>query len=217
MIDQLMRAIPTEQIAQQLGEDPAATRQAVQASLPALLGGLTANAQSRPGAESLLDALGQHQDDLADNPSVDRIDTQDGEKIVGHVFGGNTDSIVNQLGGIGGGASSGLVRKLLPILAPIVLSWLAKQVTGAGAGTGGRASFPQGDGAGGVNQPGGALGQGEAAPRQSDARQDGGMDMTSVLQDVLGSALGGATGQRPQAGSGNILGDVLGGILGGRR
>ena len=217
MIDQLMRAIPTDQIAQQLGEDQAATRQAVQASLPALLGGLTANAQSRPGAESLLNALGQHQDDLADNPSVDRIDTQDGEKIVGHVFGGNTDNIVNQLGGIGGGASSGLVRKLLPILAPIVLSWLAKQVTGAGSG--GRTSLPRSDGAGGVSQPGGALGQGEAAPRQDAGagRQEGGMDMTSVLQDVRGSALGGATGQRPQAGSGNILSDVLGGILGGRR
>lgn len=211
MFDQLMRAIPTDQIAQQLGEDPATTRQAVQASLPALLGGLTANAENRSGAESLLNALGQHQDGLADTMAVDQVDTNDGEKILGHVFGGNTDNIVNQLGGLGGGSGS-LVRRLLPILAPIVLSWLAKQVTGAGGGT----SLPQGGG--GVSQPGGALGQGEAAPRADVTGQEqGGLDMTSVLQDVLGSALGGATGQQPKSGSGGILGDVLGGLLGGRR
>lgn len=213
MFDQLMRAIPTDQIAQQLGEDPATTRQAVQAALPALLGGLTANAQSRGGAESLLEALGQHQDGLADDMALDRVDTNDGEKIVGHVFGGNTDNIVNQLGGLGGGATGGLVRRLLPILAPIVLSWLAKQVTGAGS----RGGAPAPRGGGEISQPGGALGQGEAAPRADVTQQGGGVDMTSVLQDVLGSALGGATGQRSQAGSGSILGDVLGGLLGGRR
>lgn len=216
MFDQLMRAIPTDQIAQQLGEDPAATRQAVQAALPALLGGLSRNAEHSSGAQSLLGALEQHQDGLADDIAVDRIDTADGEKIVGHVFGGNTDTIVNQLGGLGGGASGGLVRRLLPILAPIVLSWLAKQVTGAGGGGRG-ASFPQGGGGGGVSQPGGALGQGEAAPR-ADATQQGGVDMSSVLQDVLGSALGGATGQSArQGGGGSIISDVLGGLLGGRR
>lgn len=185
----------------------------MQTSLPALLGGLTRNAESRSGAESLLGALGQHQDGLADDPSVDRIDTADGESVVDHVFGGNTDTIVNQLGGLGGGASSSLVRRLLPILAPIVLSWLAKQLTGGGGG----ASLPQGADGGGASQPGGALGQGQAAPR-TDATQQGGIDLTSVLQDVLGSALGGATGQtRQRGGSGGILGDVLGGLLGGRR
>ncbi|MEZ5096935.1 MAG: hypothetical protein R2731_12995 [Nocardioides sp.] len=39
---------------------------------------------------------------------------------------------MSQLGGVGGG--SGLVAKLLPILAPIVLSYLAKQVSPAGGG-----------------------------------------------------------------------------------
>lgn len=218
MFDQLLRAIPTDQLAQSLGEDPAATRQAVQASLPALLGGLTANAQNRDGAQSLLNALGKHQDGLADDVRLDRIDTQDGEKILGHVFGGNTDTIVNQLGGLGGGQTSGLVRKLLPILAPIVLSWLAKQMTGAGTGGAAQRDGGFGQGRGPVGQEGGALGRGRADELgRADADRAGGMDMTSVLQDVLGSALGGATGQRPQSGGGNILGDVLGGLLGGRR
>ncbi|PZU40060.1 MAG: DUF937 domain-containing protein [Arsenicicoccus sp.] len=206
MLDQLMRAIPTDQIAETIQEDPQATRQAVKASLPALLGGLSANAERPEGAQSLLSALGQHQDGLADGASVDQIDVQDGEKILGHVFGGNTDGVVNQLGGMSGPQTSSIVRKLLPILAPIVLSWLAKQVGGA---AGGGAVAPRG---GADGQPDGPLGQGrpEAAP------SDGG-DLTSVLQDVLGSALGSATGASPSGSSGGILSDVLGSILGGRR
>lgn len=221
MFDQLMRAIPTDQIAQRLGEDPAATRSAVQASLPALLGGLTRNAEQRSGAESLLGALGQHDDGLSDDIALDRIDTQDGEKILGHVFGGNTDHVVHQLGGLGGAQSSQLVRRLLPILAPIVLSWLAKQVTGAGQA---RAQAPQpggpsGGAGGGAVQPDGPLGQGR--PRSDSAaatqtQQGSGPDMTSILQDVLGSALGGATGQGGRGG-GSVLTDVLGGLLGGGR
>lgn len=215
MIDQLMRAIPTDQLAAALGEDEATTTQAVQAALPALLGGLAANTQSADGAQSLLNALGKH-DGGFDGLTLDTIDTDDGEKILGHVFGGNTDTIVNQLGGLGGGASSGLVRKLLPILAPIVLSWLAKQLTGAASQRGGATTTQQPSGGA---QPDGPLGQGrpEAAPA-TDAGQ-GGIDMTSILQDVLGGALGGATGQtRTQSsGSGSILGDVLGGLLGGGR
>lgn len=224
MIDQLMRSIPTDQIAQSIGEDPDATRQAVQASLPALLGGLAGNAESRDGAQSLLDALGQHQDGLADGASLDQIDVQDGEKILGHVFGGNTDSVVNQLGGMSGSQTSSIVRKLLPILAPIVLSWLAKQVGGAmqGGGAGGQVRQPGSTQQPGTErQPDGPLGQGrteqvESAPREQ-APEAGGTDLTSVLQDVLGSALGGATGRQTQSSGGGILGDVLGSILGGRR
>ncbi|ANS78235.1 Glycine-rich cell wall structural protein precursor [Serinicoccus hydrothermalis] len=210
MIDQLLRSIPTDQIAEAIGEDPQATRQAVKASLPALLGGLTANAERADGAQSLLAALGRHQDGLAEGASVDQIDVQDGEKIVGHVFGGNTDAVVNQLGGMSGPQTSSLVRKLLPILAPIVLSWLAKQVVGGGGGGSAAATGRQAPG-----QPDGPLGQGrpEASPEQ------GSTDLTSVLQDVLGSALGSATGTRSSGSSGSsggILSDVLGSILGRR-
>ena len=80
MIDQLMRDIPTGQLARALGTDEATTTQAVQAALPALLGGLAANTQSRDGAQSLLEALGQHQDGLADEMAIDRVDTTDGER-----------------------------------------------------------------------------------------------------------------------------------------
>ena len=212
MLDQLMNAIPTDQLAQAVGEDEATTRAAVQAALPALLGGLSANANNPAGAQSLLDALGQHQDGLADDVRLDALDPTDGEKIVGHVFGGNTDAVVNQLGGLGGAQSGALVRKLLPLLAPIVLSWLAKKVGGAMGGQG----LPQG-GSATTSQPGGPLGQGRPEPQApTSAAQGGGLDPTEILQDVLGGALGGVTGRQSQSGGG-ILGDVLGSILGGGR
>lgn len=202
MFDQLMSAIPTRQLAEAIGEDEATTRQAVEAALPALVGGMSANAERTDGARSLLEALGQHQDGLADDVRVDSIDTADGEKIVRHVFGGNTDAVATQLGGLGGAQSSAVVRKLLPILAPIVLSWLAKRVGGATGGAlggpaGGTTGTPTGRATGGAEPDAGA---------------------TSILQDVLGSVLGGATGRRPgSAGGGGLLGGVLDDLLGGGR
>lgn len=240
-----MRAIPTDQLAQRVGAGEDETRQAVRTALPALLAGLGANAQQPQGAASLLDALGQHQDDLADNPRVDAVDEQDGEKIVNHVFGGQTDDVAQQLGGLGGAQTSSLVRKLLPILAPIVLSWLAKQVTGraggslggAGGTSGGRTTDMGGAGradtrsGGTADGPFGRMDDDRDAPVDVDLPQGGradagagqapggrGGDLTSVLQDVLGGALGGATGggRQQSSGGGSILGDVLGGILGRR-
>ncbi|OLT14757.1 hypothetical protein BJF80_12360 [Serinicoccus sp. CUA-874] len=146
-----------------------------------------------------------HQNGLADGAALDQIDVQDEEKIVGHVFGGNTDGVVNRLGAMSGSQTSSLVRKLLPILAPIVLSWLAKQVVGGSTATPGQST---------PGQPNGPLGQGRATTE--DPTEQRSTDLTSVLQDVLGSALGSATGTGSSGSSGGILGDVPGGILGRR-
>lgn len=93
------------------------------------------------------------------------------------------------------------------------MSWLAKQVGGAmdGGRTGGR---PSGQGLPDSALPGRT---GQPAPGSAAAPESRGVDPTSILQDILGSALGGATGRQPQQGGGGILGDVLGSILGGRR
>ncbi|KQZ67570.1 DUF937 domain-containing protein [Nocardioides sp. Root151] len=128
-IDDLLASLPLDRISADLGEDPAAVEQAARAALPALIGGLDANAQDPAGAASLLDALGQHED--GDPADLSRVDTADGEKIAAHIFGNQQDQVINQLGSTG--ASSGLVKKLLPILAPIVLSWLASRMTSKGA------------------------------------------------------------------------------------
>ena len=56
-IDDILQSLPIDQLAQQVGADPQEVQQAAQAALPALLGGLHANAQDPGGASSIVEAL----------------------------------------------------------------------------------------------------------------------------------------------------------------
>jgi hypothetical protein len=94
---------------------------------------MEANAQDPKGAQSLADALGQHSPALVQGGvNLDEVDTNDGERIVGHVFGDQKGEVVNRLGAVDGAGGQGLVGKLLPMLAPIVLSYLASRMGGGG-------------------------------------------------------------------------------------
>jgi hypothetical protein len=211
-VDDILGALPAEQISQQVGASPDEVRSAAAAVLPALLGGLQANAGDPAGAGSIVAALGQHDDDLlTGGADLSAIEAQDGTAIASHIFGDQQDEVVNRLGGLpavgGSGAGGDLVRKLLPILAPMVLSWLADKVLkGGGGGLGGTASAQPADGS--PSLPGG----GGSTPGS----------LEDMLKDVLGSAVGGSpssAGAEASAGfdPGSIIGDVLGGILGGGR
>lgn len=188
--DDILGQIPLAQLASQLGVDERTAQQAVRQALPALLGGMQANAQDEGGAASLAEAIGQHDSGLLDGGvDLDQVDTGDGAKIVRHVFGGNTDQVVNQLGSVGD-MGKGLVQKLLPILAPIVMAYLAKKFSGGGQQDSGQQDSGQGGGLGGG------------------------------LGDLLGSVLGGGGGggnNQAGGGLGGALGDLLGGLLGGGR
>lgn len=177
-LQDILGQIPVDQIASMLGTDRQTAQAAVEAAVPTLLAGLHNNAQAPEGAASLESALGQHRDGLVDG-GVDaaQVDTADGEKIVNHVFGGQQDQVANQLAGTAqlGGMGGDLVRKLLPLLAPIVMSYLANKVLG------GRGQAGGGTGAGGIDLGGilgGILGGGAGAA-------GGG------LGDILGGMLGG--------------------------
>lgn len=186
----ILRQIPVDQIAGLLGTDRQTAQAAVEAAVPTLLAGMQNNAQATDGAASLESALGQHQDGLLEGGvDVSQVDTADGEKIVSHVFGGQQDQVASQLAGTSqlGGVGGDLIKRLLPILAPIVMSYLANKVLG-GRG--------QSSGAGGSGAAGGA----------------GGIDLGGILGGILGGAGGAAAGG---AGGMGGLGDLLGGLLGG--
>jgi hypothetical protein len=189
-VDEILTDIPMDQLAALLGVDEATAEQATRQAIPALLGGMQANAEDPAGAASLAGALGDHPSDLIDGGvDLDQVDADDGEKIVGNVFGTNQDQVAQTLGGNLGGQGGGLIKQLLPILAPIVLAYLSKRLMG------------QGQGGGGQNNPfGGATGS------------------ANPLNDMLNSMLGGgaAGGGAGQSGAGSIL-DMLGGMLGGGR
>ena len=133
-IDQLLAQIPMDQLAEQLGVPEGEAEQAARAALPALLGGLQANASDPAGALSLGQALQRHDGGLFGDDGADLggIDTADGEKIVANIFGANTDQVIHQLGGVSGRGGSSLISKLLPILAPIVLAYLSKKLQQSG-------------------------------------------------------------------------------------
>ena len=168
-LDDLVAQIPMDQVAGALGVDREEAERAVRSSLPALVAGMKANADDPAGAASLGEALGQHRFQLQNNVDLLDVDADDGDKIVQHVFGEQRAQVVDRLGGLGGlggtGDGSGLIAKLLPILAPIVMAWLAKRVSGAA---------PQAP---------------EAPGSQGDAPFGGG-----GLGDILGGLLGGEGG-----------------------
>jgi hypothetical protein len=190
--DEILANIPLPQLAAQLGVDEATAEAATRQAIPALLGGLHANAQDPAGAASLAGALGNHSSALVDGGvNLDEVDTADGEKIVGNIFGSNSTDVAHTLGN-NLGQQGGLVQKLLPILAPIVLSYLSRRLTGSGAGGGAGDLLGSILGGGGAGQGGG-------------------------LSDVLGGMLGGGqAGGSERSGAGSVL-DMLGGMLGGGR
>ncbi|MGH8952787.1 MAG: DUF937 domain-containing protein [Acidimicrobiia bacterium] len=187
-IEEILSQIPMGQLAEQLGTDEASAEQAARQAVPALLGGLQANAQDSGGAASLTNALSQHTGMSLEGLDLGAVDTADGEAIVGNVFGDNTDQVINKLGGQSGGA--GIMSKLLPILAPLVMSWLAGKFFGQGQ----TSAAPAGGGGDLGDLLGGATGG------------------TGGLGDLLGGLLGGGGGS---AGASDPLGDLLGGLLGG--
>ncbi|KAA0021840.1 DUF937 domain-containing protein [Antrihabitans cavernicola] len=192
--EDLLSQIPISQIAQQLGVDEQTATTAVKSTLPTLLGGLQANAQDPGGAASLTNALNNHGTLLDQGVDVSKINVADGQKIVSNVFGGAQDQVVNTLGNVGGAGGNAIIAKLLPILAPIVLAYLAKQFAG-------NAAAPQAQASGGGGGIGDVLGSilGGAGGGQQAA--GGG------LGNILGGLLGGS--------GGGALGNVLGGLLGG--
>ena len=205
-IEQIISQVPMDQVAAALGVDRSEAEQATRTAIPALLGGMQANAQDPAGAASLAGALQQH-DGSALGAPVDQLDTHDGQKIVQNVFGDQTSDVVARLGGAAPGASSGMLAKLLPILAPIVMAYLAKKLQGGGGGA------ATGGSSGGLGDILGSVLGGGAS---------GGTASQGGLGDILGQVLGGAGGAQTQPGTpsgqggmGDILGGVLGGLLGG--
>jgi len=180
-VDEILSQIPMSRLARQLGVDGQTAERASRRALPALLGGIQANTDDPGGASSFARAVDQHDAGLVEGGvDLDQVDTDDGDKIVGHVFGPARPQVVDKLGAVGGSGGQDLIAKLLPILAPIVMAWLAKKLTGAGAGatTGGGIGDILGSVLGGV--------LGAPAGRGGASGFDGG-----ALGDLLGGLLGG--------------------------
>lgn len=195
--DEILSQVNVSQLATQLGTDEATAREAVEAALPTLLAGVTNEAHDPARADALAQAVAKDHDAGtldADDPLA-RVDPAEGDKIVSHLFGDDRGAVESQLQGFLGGASGSLVQKVLPLLAPLVMSWLARKMGGGGGRTTG--------GAGGLGDILGDVLSGGAGGGSAGAGRGGG----GGLGDILGQ-LGG------KAGGGSPLDDLLGSILG---
>jgi hypothetical protein len=201
-LDELFNEIPTQQIASKLGADEGEVNNAIQTLVPLLLGGLQQNAQDPSHASNIENAASSHAASglLDGGVSVDQVDEADGSKAISKIFGGNdTGQVAAALSG-GGAGNGDLIKKLLPILAPIVLAYIGKQLTKGSA-----PAEPQAQSTGG-----GGLGDILGSILSGAGGGGGGGGNNNPLGSILGSVLGGGQG-------GGGLGDILGGLLGGKK
>ena len=149
-LDELFAQIPVQDIASKVGADEGEVKNAIRTLVPALVGGLAQNVQSNDIDSSKLESAVEQQGNsglLDGGVNVDQVDEKEGDNLVAHLFGGNdSNAVASALGGTGAG-SSDLIKKLLPILAPIVLAYIGKQLTKGSASA--PAQQPQAQSAGG--------------------------------------------------------------------
>ncbi len=200
-IDDILKAIPVDEVAQKLGVSPDVARQAIEEGGAALLGGIASNAQSAEGSAAIQKALGKHEG-FGGKASVQDIDEADGEKIVKHVFGEKAGAVTESLNSSAKTAGGFDFGKLLPMLAPIVMGLIANGMKGKSA-----EPAAQESGGGGLGDViGGLLGGG------SGGSSGGG----GGIGDILGGLLGGGTGSGG-GGGGIDLGGIIGGLFGGKK
>ena len=194
-------------IGRQFGLDEAQTRAALDALAPVVAAGMRRSAQTPEGLQEIFKSVltGGHGRALDDEQAVslDRAKPV-GDDVLGQIFGSKEASreVAQRLSATSG-VGSAVLKKLLPVIATIVMGAFAKKI---GAG---RAGADTGGGLGDI------LGGGQKP------QADSGGGLGDILKDVLGG--GGQPTQRapepapsPQGqGSGNPLEDILSDILGG--
>jgi hypothetical protein len=204
-LDELYAQIPVADIASKVGADQGEVDQAIKTLVPALVGGLAQNVQSDDIDSSKLESAVQQQGAsglLDGGVNVEQVDQKEGDNLVAHLFGGNdSNDVASALAGQGAG-SGDLIKKLLPILTPIVLAYIGKQLT---KGSAPAQQQPQAQSAGG-----GGLGDilGSILGGAGGAGGGGGGG-NNPLGSILGSVIGG--------GQGNAIGEILGGLLAGKK
>jgi hypothetical protein len=125
-------------IAQQLGVNEQVAQMGAEALLPSILGGFKKTAQAQPSG---LDGLGGILGQLGGGGLFDSVvspeptPVEQGNDILGQIFG--SKDVSRTVAGHAAeqtGIDSGMLKKMLPILAMLVAGYMAKQSGGEGGG-----------------------------------------------------------------------------------
>ena len=156
---------------------------------PLVISYLKKKSENADEAEKLNAALDKdHDGSILNDPAQALNRGQEGDSILGHIFGGEKANVENQLSQ-NTGISMDKIGPIMAMLAPVIMGYIGQQKQANNVTSGGGL----GDLLGGI------LG-GSAQEAQAS---------NNPLSDILGSVLGGAS----QSSGG--LGDILGGVLGG--
>lgn len=126
-----------DELSRNFGLNEEQTRNAVEGLIPALSRGMQKNTSSEQGLDQLLDALrtGEHGKYMEQPNTLSKTETvEDGNGILGHLFGNKQVSRevatrVSQQSGI----SSTILKKMLPVVASLVMGAVSKKVLGGGS------------------------------------------------------------------------------------
>jgi hypothetical protein len=223
-------------LGQQFGLTREQTLEAVAELAPVVTSGVRRNTRQDDGVVSLLEALsgGRHERYLDDDSAVQYDQVRDeGNAILGHLFGDKQVSREVAMHAAGStGIGSAILKKMLPVIASMVLGAIFKQMTG---GSRQPAPQPRGGSGGGLGDIlGDILGGGQSRQTKLDPIPDpgtggggssgGGGSLDDLLRDVLGGGQQRAPQPQPrqrapQQGGGldDLLRDILGGGMGAPR
>lgn len=148
----------------------------ISGALPTLIGAMQRNAATESGASSLASALNSHLGDTVLNLS--NASLADGGKILGHILGGNSNSVFSALAQKTG-TSTSQVSGILSAIAPVLLGLLGKSQKSTNTSVGGLGGLL-----------GGLLGGGSSS---------------GSIGGGLGSMLGGAMGDKNNNGIPDII------------
>ncbi len=117
-----------EQLSKSTGANPDQVKKLAREGLPELMKALQQNAATPEGAKSLDRALEEHQDDKVENVLgfLQNVDTNDGAKMLQHIFSGRNDAVQAQLAQKAG-LDKNQASTLMTQLAPLVIGALGNQ------------------------------------------------------------------------------------------
>lgn len=196
-------------VAQKLGIEPSKAKWVVSAAVPLIVAALNYNAKNKGQAANINSAIDNHAGGLLGTLGglFSGGVQDDGNKILGHVFGKNTGMVTDNLSQQSG-LSSNQVGTILSVLAPVVMGALGqeKQSSANGGGIGDLIGGLLG-GASQSNAGGGLLGSllgGVLGGGQKQAQPAGNMDQIMDLAGVFFNQ-GNSSSQK-----GNVLNDLVG-------
>lgn len=215
-IDDILGKLPIGELAAQLGSDTDSVRVAASDAIASVMGGLRQNSSEPIGQSSLATALKDHSASqlLATGTAIDlhQIDQADGAKIVRHALGSDPTQVVRAMGGRG---DESLIQRLLPIIAPLVLAYLASRLGNPQIEAGRKGHQEGGSVLDAIVGRGGQLGANPSQEYQRGyrdgydaAREEGQQQGGLNLGDLIGGMMGGHP--RQQGGIGGLLGELFG-------